>query len=585
MSKRNFDSSTLTKLQSHRAIAFFQTRQQLLTDSTGPNNHFPVLNAQTGNFNATHIRHVNEGSFTTWTQGSSLLIPSIPPISELPYPLIIPPLPPVSPDFTVVYAFESILKFSAASNFAPTVMSRIQYVWFMAAVGAWNWVQSSPALTGTKDQWDFTIQYPLNYDDSTTWMVIAINHIMPLFITTNLSTYYDTSYLLNRTKDCHGWDDQQLAAEIQRIETFGNWTAWTTALTAWLTYRNADGYLTARIPGPLPASPNAQYRNGNTRLNPSATQDFTDATAYPSPSSWTPLVINGANKLYATPLWGTVLSTCLTVQNEQDLSGLAAPFFPNSAQRESELADIVQTTATLTDSQKIIAEWWAGGPSTVTPPGIMMWYWKNYMTTYNIATTYNMTTFMLSGLQATISLFEAGRVVWAQKLGYSQSRPIQDIRRLYRGQVITGYNGQGISGESWMPYQETTFVTPPFPDFTSGHSAYSKIFANVMGQWFGDAINTTRPLTMTDLSLVTPDLTGTQTQTFGTVVFPQGSSRIEPGTVPTAPITLTFSSWSDLANSAGISRQYGGIHATSAHQGSLAIVDGLYPMIRSAWGL
>ena len=136
-----------------------------------------------------------------------------------------------------------------------------------------------------------------------------------------------------------------------------------------------------------------------------------------------------------------------------------------------------------------------------------------------------------------------------------------------------------------MPYQEANFVTPPFPDFTSGHSAYSKIFANVMGQWFGDAIDTSKIVTLSDLSRVTPDLTAAQTGPFGSVVFPTGSSLIQPAVVPAAPTTLAFTTWSGLAESAGLSRQYGGIHALSAHEGSLAIVAGLYPMIRAAWGL
>ena len=170
-------------------------------------------------------------------------------------------------------------------------------------------------------------------------------------------------------------------------------------------------------------------------------------------------------------------------------------------------------------------------------------------------------------------------------MGYTQSRPIQEIRRTYRGQRLTGYDGQGVSGELWMPYQEATFVTPPFPDFVSGHSAFSKMFADVMEEWFGNAIDTSKMANLSDLNLVTADLSAPQQNPFGTVIFPPGSSRIQPGVVPAQPTTLSFTSWSELAYSAGISRQYGGIHASSAHAGSLAIVAGLYPLIQSYWGL
>lgn len=586
MSARNFDSSILTKLNQARANAFFITRQNLMTSSSNPTKVFPSFNPQSGNFDATQIQELHEGNFTTYTKNFGLLTYSVPPSGLLPFPLISGFVdPPIPIDETVLYAFQSILTFSAASNYGPTVMSRFLYVWFMTIVGAWNWVQDSPAIQGIKDAWNWTTQYPLNYDDSTVWMVVAVNYIMPLFITTNLSTYYDTNYLLKRTETCHGWTPQQLTENIQRIQTSANWTAWTTALNTWLTYRNNDGYLTAKVPGLLPLVSTTQYRNGNTRLNPSTSQDFTNTSQYPQPLHWTPLIINGSTKLYATPRWNDVSSTCLTAQDESDLSGLAAPYFPDASERQTEIAALVSMTANLTDSQKVIAEWWAGGPYTVTPPGIMMWYWKTYMATYNIATTQGIRAFLLSGLEATIGLFEAGRVVWGQKLGYTQSRPIQEIRRTYIGQRVTGYDGQGVSGELWLPYQEPSFITPPFPDFTSGHSAYSKIFADIMANWFGDAIDTSKTASLSDLNLVTADLTNYQQNPFGTVVFPIGSSLVQPGVVPAQPITITFTSWSDLAESAGISRQYGGIHAISAHTGSLAIVAGLYPMIQAYWSL
>jgi hypothetical protein len=111
------------------------------------------------------------------------------------------------------------------------------------------------------------------------------------------------------------------------------------------------------------------------------------------------------------------------------------------------------------------------------------------------------------------------------------------------------------------------------------------MFADVMEQWFGDAIDTSKTANLSDLNLVTADLSGLQQNPFGTIVFPIGSSLIQPGVVPAQPTTLSFTSWSQLASSAGISRQYGGIHAISAHAGSLAIVAGLYPLINSYWGI
>jgi hypothetical protein len=39
-----------------------------------------------------------------------------------------------------------------------------------------------------------------------------------------------------------------------------------------------------------------------------------------------------------------------------------------------------------------------------------------------------------------------------------------------------------------------------------------------------------------------------------------GSSRVEPAAVPSSDITLSWATFSEAANQAGVSRRYGGIH-------------------------
>lgn len=584
---RNFDSSALTQLQKARAVAFFQTKQQLLTNSANPGKNFPVFNPQTGSFDASRQLEVVNGNYTTYTQGFPTIVPSVPPTSVLPYPLIQPAFvdPPIPIDQTVLYAFETVLTYGASQNYPPTFMSRYFYMWFMSVFTAWNWVLDTPALPGPKDSWDFAVQTPLNYDDSTTWMVAAVEQIMADMSITG----YNSSYLWNRTKTCHGWDDATLATELARIKAAGHWDQWRTAINAWRSVRNADGSATARLPGPIPTSPNEQYPNGATTLDPSNNNiDFLNTTNYPAPTEWTPLILSGAPKRYASPTWYNVTSTCPAAIDYVALSSAAETHFPSTAQRYAELDELLQLTGSMGDPEKLIAEWWAGGPNTVTPPGIFMWYWKNYMATYNMAGSQGINAFMLSGLQLTVGLFETSRVIWAQKLLYTQARPIQDIRRLWSGQTVRGYDGVFRDGGAWMPYQEANFVTPPFPDFPSGHSGFSSMFERVMTQWFGATINTSRTVTMTDLQLVTFNLLGSvQTQPFGTVVFPTGKSGVQPGVVPAAPTAITFTTWHEIADSAGLSRQCGGIHAISAHQGSVAIIgdstQGLYKMVKDGW--
>ena len=162
-----------------------------------------------------------------------------------------------------------------------------------------------------------------------------------------------------------------------------------------------------------------------------------------------------------------------------------------------------------------------------------------------------------------------------------EARPIQEIRRRYAGQMIQSWNGM-VDGVQWIPYQEANFVTPPFADFPSGHSHFSKAFALTMNKWFGDNIN--KAATFYDQeSLICPLFKQSQVGPFGTFIVKPGTSAIE-ATVPSSQITLTFNKWNDMANQAGISRLYGGIHALSAHTGSQQSAVKADEYINASWG-
>ena len=82
----------------------------------------------------------------------------------------------------------------------------------------------------------------------------------------------------------------------------------------------------------------------------------------------------------------------------------------------------------------------------------------------------------------------------------------------------------------------TTFPTPPFPSYISGHSTFSAAGAIILSDWTGS-------------------------DTFGaSVTFAPGSSVIEPGLTPATSIALVWPTFTDASNQAGISRRYGGIH-------------------------
>jgi hypothetical protein len=93
-----------------------------------------------------------------------------------------------------------------------------------------------------------------------------------------------------------------------------------------------------------------------------------------------------------------------------------------------------------------------------------------------------------------------------------------------------------IDGADWFPYQASTFPTPPFPEYSSGHSTFSAAGAEILKLF-------------------------TESDDFGAwVTFPTGSSKFESGAVPGNDVTLRWATFSEAANQAGLSRRYGGIH-------------------------
>jgi len=519
-------------------------------------------------------------------------------------------------DDAVSLVLDSIFYNVACNNLGPTLTSRYQYMFMFTIASAYQWVSSSKIVNGTKDGWNWDLQTPLSSDnDIFVWM----NHVMAYFMTafTTVSSppsfypygtipgpakiknpAFDPTELLANERTTLNLTEAQQAAAWTRVQRIGNFAGWQTAWIAWYTARQSDGYIAAQTPLTAAQAPNSIDGLGVTQtfLDVSLPSDISGAD-YPNPTQWTQLKVLGALKPYYCYTFLSVSSTCLSTMDYSNIAGVASAFFPSEEQREAEIADLVTTTANLTDRQKMTAEFWAAGPFTISPPGMFLYLWRQVMEGTQFAKTRGLKSFFASGLSLAVNLFEMGRIVWGLKKQFMQARPIQEIRRLYKEETLTKWDGTDISGNVWVPYQAATFVTPPFADFPSGHSAYSQVFANTMGAWFGPTVPTAPVVTNTDLGLLSPtffdppqDFPPTfpvtsyvETQPILSFVLRSNSSEVQPG-VPSVPITLSWTSWQEVANSAGLSRQYGGIHAISAHGASQTAANMSFAIVQSRWG-
>lgn len=459
------------------------------------------------------------------------------------------------------------LSYTAANNLGPTKSSRLNYIFMATVAQAYNW--TTPILAGTHDNWNWSTHYRANAMDTYVFVINALVAVLPTLI-----PGYDVRKLIALEQASMGWTPDQQTAYVYNVQTTAHYQDWLTAWNTWYTTRNNDNNVAAAIP---PTA--AQLPNGSTALNPATTQNI---TAYPNPAKWTPLIVSGKTQKYLTYNWNDVISSCLTAQNETDIKAAAAPYF--QVNRVADINSLVSTVTQLQDIHKVQAEFWAGGPYTASPPGIYMYIWMNYAVSTKFSETLGMNAYILSGLELATNLFEVGRVVWGLKKQYMEARPIQEIRNMYANSTIASYTGAPISGALWMPFQTANFVTPPFADFPSGHSAYGRAFANVMTGWFGPTIQPGTPTTAYRMgNILSPVFRTNQTNPSCTYIFPAGGSETQSG-VPIAPITLSFATWDDMTMSSGLSRQYGGIHAMSAHDGSLAAADVLTPIVNTSWG-
>ena len=489
------------------------------------------------------------------------------------YPLIsntdtIPPNPCITTVAQVFTALESMMVYNASRSFPPTKSAREYYLWSFTVASAYSWVTSPQNISGTKDSWNWDIK---NIVDSDNDVFVWMTHIL-VAVMSNFVPSFDTSTLLHNEQMNFNWTDQQQSDEWARVSAKGNYSAWLSAWNTWYTNRGNDGSIAASV-----APSDSVLPNGSTRLNVSVSQDI---SAYTSPQQWTPLIVNGAVKNFLTYGWGDVTSTCLSAPNETTAKNTASThFLGTSPARDTEIDDLKTVTSALTDTQKVSAEFWAGGPTTVSPPCMMLWFWKKYIE----ITGQGMNRMIYSGLELSINIFESSRLTWALKRDKMEARPIQEFRRRYATETLTKYDGTSISGSLWVPYQETNFVTPPFADFPSGHSTFSQSFANVMSAWFGNTIPT-NDIVMSDLNLLSPIFSGTYVNKLTDITVPARSSRIQ-GIVPATDQHLTWTTWQEIADSAGVSRQYGGIHAVSADLGGKSVANSIFPLITSSWAI
>jgi len=164
------------------------------------------------------------------------------------------------------------------------------------------------------------------------------------------------------------------------------------------------------------------------------------------------------------PCWGKLRPFAIEKSNSCDPG--PPPDFSSveSSQFMAEAHEVYETTQALTAEQTTIARFWADGAGqTGTPPGHSISIASQILASGGHALDTAAETYAKVG----IAVADAFISCWWSKYEYNLMRPITCIRRTL--------------DPNWTPM----ITTPPFPEYTSGHSVQSGASAQVLTDLFG----------------------------------------------------------------------------------------------------
>jgi len=254
------------------------------------------------------------------------------------------------------------------------------------------------------------------------------------------------------------------------------------------------------------------------------------------------------------------------------------------------------------DYARVLAEFWADGPDSETPPG--HWFTiLNYVSDHPLSKkTFGNSTRELQALEWDVksyltlsgAMHDVAINIWGIKGYYDYIRPISAIRYMAskgqstdmalpnyhphglplienliavisEGDALAGSNNQHLGkikvkswkgpdfindpamdvagvdwilGTRWWPYQRPSFVTPPFAGYLSGHSAFSRAASEVLTLITNDAFF---PDGMGVFDVAQNEF----------LVFEQG---------PSESFSLQWATYRDASDQTSLSRIWGGIH-------------------------
>ena len=341
---------------------------------------------------------------------------------------------------------------------------------------------------------------------------------------TMMEYYFSDSTMLRNAMVEFGYDPDDESADPATAVGIGNLAA-----MAVIEARLHDG---SNQTGTMPGSDGTSYSD-YTGYQPTNTADeLIDLRR------WQPKYFSdGKGGFYApgclTPHWDKVAPLLL------DSASQFRPGPPpaiGSEQLATEVKDVVDMQANLTNEQKALVEFMRDGPRSVQQAGHWFIFAQNVSARDNHTLDDDVKMYFLVEAAA----MDGFIACWDAKMYYDFARPYALVHNYYQDQLIKAWGGPErgmvrVKGDEWRPYSPETFLCPPFPSYVSGHSTVSGACSEALRLFKGD-------------------------DHFGIEV------KLVPGALTELPenygdtVTLQFPTFTETANMAGISRVLGGYH-------------------------
>src|SRR5437660_2350853 len=263
-----------------------------------------------------------------------------------------------------------------------------------------------------------------------------------------------------------GYDPSDTSVDTSSPSGIGNVCA-----QALLNYRHADG------------------SNQLGDLHPGAYSDYTGyvpvntVDTLNDPNKWQPLLVNGVPQTWLLPQWGVVEPFPLTSgsQFREFILAYGPAQYPHGSYRKQAI-EVLHLSARLNDTAKVIAEYWADGPGSATPPG----HWNIFAQEVSRRDGHAIDDDVKMFFILANALMDSAIAVWDCKRAADSIRPVSAIRFLFGSKPIRAWAGPGmgtklIDGEEFKSY----IATPPFASYISGHSTFSASAAEVLQRFTG----------------------------------------------------------------------------------------------------